>query len=55
MAGPVDNFELGPYNPHIEAYIGIDHTSEMMGVQRVGGFTTVVTGSERSGRTDSRL
>jgi len=44
MAGPVDNFELGPYNPHIEAYIGIDHTSEMMGVQRVGGFTTVVTG-----------
>lgn len=44
MAGPVDNFELGPYNPHIEAYIGIDHTSEMMGVQRIGGFTTVVTG-----------
>ncbi|MBT8396826.1 MAG: amidohydrolase family protein [Gemmatimonadetes bacterium] len=44
MAGPVDNFELGPYNPHIEAYIGIDHTSEMLGVQRVGGFTTVVTG-----------
>ncbi len=44
MAGPVDNFELGPYNPHIEAYIGIDHTSEMMGAQRVGGFTTVVTG-----------
>ena len=44
MAGPVDNFELGPYNPQIEAYIGIDHTSEMLGVQRVGGFTTVVTG-----------
>ena len=44
MAGPIDNFELGPYNPHIEAYIGIDHTSEMLGVQRVGGFTTVVTG-----------
>jgi hypothetical protein len=44
MAGPVDNFELGPYNPHIEAYIGVDHTSEMMGVQRVGGFTTIVTG-----------
>jgi hypothetical protein len=44
MAGAVDNFELGPYNPHIEAYLGIDHTSEMLGVQRVGGFTTVVTG-----------
>lgn len=44
MDGAVDNFELGPYNPHIEAYIGIDHTSEMLGVQRVGGFTTVVTG-----------
>ena len=44
MDGPVDNFELGPYNPHLEAYIGIDHTSEMLGVQRVGGFTTVVTG-----------
>ena len=44
MAGPVDNFELGPYNPHIEAYIGVDHTSEMMGVPRVGGFTTIVTG-----------
>jgi imidazolonepropionase-like amidohydrolase len=44
MAGPVDNFELGPYNPHIEAYIGIDHTSEMLACQRVGGFTTVVTG-----------
>ncbi len=44
MAGPVDNYELGPYNPHIEAYIGIDHASEMLGVQRVGGFTTVVTG-----------
>ncbi len=44
MAGPVDNFELGPYNPHLEAYIGVDHTSEMMGVQRIGGFTTVVTG-----------
>jgi hypothetical protein len=44
MAGSVDNFELGPYNPQIEAYIGIDHTSEMLGVQRVGGFTTVVTG-----------
>ncbi len=44
MAGPVDNFELGPYNPHLEAYIGIDHTSEMLGAQRVGGFTTVVTG-----------
>jgi len=44
MAGPIDNFELGPYNPQIEAYIGVDHTSEMMGAQRVGGFTTVVTG-----------
>jgi imidazolonepropionase-like amidohydrolase len=44
MAGPVDNFELGLYNPHIEAYIGMDHSSEMLGVQRVGGFTTVVTG-----------
>ncbi|MCJ7629414.1 MAG: amidohydrolase family protein [Longimicrobiales bacterium] len=44
MAGPVDNFELGPYNPHIEAYIGIDHTSEILGVQRVGGFTTVGPG-----------
>jgi imidazolonepropionase-like amidohydrolase len=44
MAGPVDNFELGPYNPHLEAYIGIDHTSEILGCQRVGGFTTVVTG-----------
>ena len=44
MDGPIDNFELGPYNPQIEAYIGIDHTSEMLGVQRVGGFTTVVTG-----------
>jgi len=44
MDGAVDNFELGPYNPQIEAYIGIDHTSEMLGVQRVGGFTTVVTG-----------
>jgi imidazolonepropionase-like amidohydrolase len=44
MDGAVDNFELGPYNPHIEAYIGIDHTSEILGVQRVGGFTTVVTG-----------
>jgi imidazolonepropionase-like amidohydrolase len=49
MAGPVDNFELGPYNPHIEAYIGIDHTSEMMAVQRVGGFTTVVTGLSSRG------
>ncbi|MFC1575474.1 amidohydrolase family protein [Gemmatimonadota bacterium] len=44
MAGPIDNFELGPYNPHIEAYIGIDHTSEILACQRVGGFTTVVTG-----------
>ncbi len=44
MAGPIDNFELGPYNPHVEAYIGIDHTSEMLEAQRVGGFTTVVTG-----------
>lgn len=49
MAGPVDNFELGPYNPHIEAYIGVDHTSEMLGVQRVGGFTTVVTGLNGKG------
>lgn len=49
MAGPVDNFELGPYNPHIEAYIGVDHTSEMLGVQRVGGFTTVVTGLSGKG------
>lgn len=44
MAGPVDNFELGPYNPHIEAYIGVDQNSEILGCQRVGGFTTVVTG-----------
>jgi imidazolonepropionase-like amidohydrolase len=44
MAGSVDNFELGPYNPHIEAYIGVNQASEMLGVQRVGGFTTVVTG-----------
>lgn len=44
MAGPVDNFELGPYNPHVEAYIGVYQNSEMLGSQRVGGFTTVVTG-----------
>jgi imidazolonepropionase-like amidohydrolase len=44
MAGPVDNFELGPYNPQIEAYIGVYQASEMLGVQRIGGFTTVVTG-----------
>ncbi|MFO8173930.1 MAG: amidohydrolase family protein [Gemmatimonadota bacterium] len=44
MAGSVDNFELGPYNPHIEAYIGVNQASEMLGVQRIGGFTTVVTG-----------
>jgi imidazolonepropionase-like amidohydrolase len=44
MEGSVDNFELGPYNPHIEAYIGVYQNSEMMGAQRVGGFTTVVTG-----------
>ncbi|MFC1628218.1 amidohydrolase family protein [Gemmatimonadota bacterium] len=44
MDGPIDNFELGPYNPHIEAYIGIDQNSEILGCQRVGGFTTVVTG-----------
>lgn len=44
MAGSVDNFELGPYNPQIEAYIGVYQNSEMMGAQRVGGFTTVVTG-----------
>ncbi len=44
MAGAVDNFELGPYNPHIEAYIGVDQNSEILGCQRVGGFTTVVTG-----------
>ncbi len=44
MAGPVDNFELGPYNPHIEAYIGVDQNSEILGCQRVGGFTSVVTG-----------
>jgi imidazolonepropionase-like amidohydrolase len=44
MAGPVDNFELGPYNPHLEAYIAVNQASEMLGVQRVGGFTTVVTG-----------
>jgi len=49
MAGPVDNFELGPYNPHIEAYIGIDHSSEILGCQRVGGFTTVVTGLHGNG------
>lgn len=44
MAGAVDNFELGPYNPQIEAYIAVNQASEMLGVQRVGGFTTVVTG-----------
>ncbi len=44
MAGPIDNFELGPYNPHIEAYIGVDQNSEILACQRVGGFTTVVTG-----------
>jgi len=44
MAGSVDNFELGPYNPQIEAYIGVYQNSEMLGAQRVGGFTTVVTG-----------
>jgi imidazolonepropionase-like amidohydrolase len=44
MAGAVDNFELGPYNPHIEAYIAVDQSSEILGAQRVGGFTTVVTG-----------
>lgn len=44
MAGPVDNFELGPYNPHLEAYIAVHQASEILGCQRVGGFTTVVTG-----------
>ena len=44
MAGSVDNFELGPFNPHIEAYIGVDQNSEILACQRVGGFTTVVTG-----------
>jgi imidazolonepropionase-like amidohydrolase len=44
MAGPVDNFELGSYNPHLEAYIAVDQNSEILGCQRVGGFTTVVTG-----------
>jgi len=44
MAGSVDNFELGPYNPHLEAYIAVNQASETLGVQRVGGFTTVVTG-----------
>lgn len=44
MDGAVDNFELGPFNPQIEAYIGVNQSSEMLGVQRVGGFTTVVTG-----------
>jgi imidazolonepropionase-like amidohydrolase len=44
MAGPVDNFELGPYNPHLEAYIAVNQDSDMLGCQRVGGFTTVVTG-----------
>jgi imidazolonepropionase-like amidohydrolase len=44
MDGSVDNFELGPFNPQIEAYIGVYQSSEMLGVQRVGGFTTVVTG-----------
>ena len=44
MAGSVDNFELGPYNPHLEAYIAVNQASEMLGVQRIGGFTTVVTG-----------
>ncbi len=44
MAGSIDNFELGPYNPHIEAYIGVDQNSEILACQRVGGFTTVVTG-----------
>jgi imidazolonepropionase-like amidohydrolase len=49
MAGPVDNFELGPYNPHIEAYIGVHQHSEILGCQRVGGFTTVVTGLSGQG------
>jgi len=44
MDGAVDNFELGPYNPQIEAYIGVNQNSEMLACQRVGGFTTVVTG-----------
>ncbi len=44
MAGAVDNFELGPYNPQIEAYIGVNQHSEILACQRVGGFTTVVTG-----------
>jgi imidazolonepropionase-like amidohydrolase len=44
MAGSVDNFELGPYNPHLEAYIAVDQNSEILGCQRVGGFTSVVTG-----------
>jgi imidazolonepropionase-like amidohydrolase len=50
MAGPVDNFELGPYNPHLEAYIAVDQNSEVLGVQRVGGFTTVVTGLNGRGQ-----
>lgn len=44
MDGPIDNFELGDYNPHLEAYIAVDQNSEILGCQRVGGFTTVVTG-----------
>jgi imidazolonepropionase-like amidohydrolase len=44
MSGPMDRMELGDYNPHLEAYIAVNQDSEILEVQRVGGFTTVVTG-----------
>ncbi len=49
MAGAVDDFELGPYNPQIEAYIAVNQASEILGVQRVGGFTSVVTSLHGNG------
>ncbi|MFO7769195.1 MAG: amidohydrolase family protein [bacterium] len=44
MAGAADRFEIGDYNPHLEAYIAVNMASEMLQSQRVGGITTVVTG-----------
>ena len=44
MAGPMDRTEIGDFNPHLEAYIAVNQDSEILKVQRVGGFTTVVTG-----------
>ncbi len=49
MDGAVDNFELGSYNPQVEAYIAVHQASEILGVQRVGGFTSVVTGLHGNG------